>query len=102
MSLKQFLIRALTRGRCGLKKRVIIVEKNPIQTAAAIAVITLPTLYFLTLHFAGSIDAWTNAWGRWAQAVQVAVLSGPTFAVLRYGAVPLASAVASSMWQYLP
>jgi YVTN family beta-propeller protein len=98
MSLKQFLVRALTKGCRGLKKRVIIAEKNPIQTAAAIAVITLPTVYFLILHFAGSIDAWTNAWGRWAQAVQVAVLSGPTFAVLRYGVVPLASAIVSFVW----
>jgi hypothetical protein len=75
VSLKQFLIRTLTRGRCGLKKRVIIAEKNPKQTAAAIAVITLPTVYFLILHFAGSIDAW----GRRAQAVEAAVLSGLTF-----------------------
>jgi hypothetical protein len=61
MSFKQFSIHALVEGRLMWNKRVIIAERNPKQTIAASLVITLPTVYFLVLHFAGFISAWTNA-----------------------------------------
>jgi hypothetical protein len=55
MPLKQFLIRGLTGGRRGLKKGRIIAKRNLLQTILAILVVVLPVVYFLSLHFTGSI-----------------------------------------------
>jgi YVTN family beta-propeller protein len=99
MPLKQFLIRALTRGRRELKKGRIIAKRNLLQTILAILVVVLPVIYFLTLHFTGSIEEWTNGWGRTVQAITILIATGPTLTIGRFVVLPVLSLVGPPIWE---
>jgi hypothetical protein len=99
MPLKQFLIRGLTGGRRGLKKGRIIAKRNLLQTILAILVVVLPVVYFLSLHFTGSIEEWTNGWGRAVQAITILIATGPILTIGRFVVLPVLSLAGPPIWE---